>query len=90
MIGGKKWLAVLRDEQYEWLKDTSKEVGLKGSHVIRELIDRAMTEDNKRFKQSLAQTQLKIKLQNLNDKKAAILEEERELKRQMSNDRVAA
>lgn len=90
MQGGKKWLMVVTDEQHEWIKTTAREVGLKGSDIVRELIDRVRQEDDRKFKASLAQTQLKNRLQALNDKEAAIQEEKRELKRQMSSDKVAA
>ena len=83
MEGGKKWLVVLTEEQHEWIKDTSSKVGLKGSDIVREIVDRVMNEDSKKFRESLANAQLKMKLQSINDKKAALMEEERELKRQL-------
>ncbi len=90
MVGGKKWLIVLTEEQHEWIKETSETVGIKGSDIVREVIDRTMSEDPKRFQMSLVQAQVKIKLKSLNDRKAAILEEETKLKRQLQGERVAA
>ncbi len=84
MVGGKKWLVVLTEEQHEWIKRTSEEVGIKGSDIVREIIDRVMADNPRQFKNSMANAQLKIRLQALNDKRAAIEEEANELKKQMS------
>lgn len=89
MTGGKKWLVVLTEEQHDWIKTLSQDVGLKGSDIIREMIDRTMGDNPRQFKASLANAQLKIRLQVLNDKRAALEEEAKELKKQLSSDRVA-
>lgn len=90
MTGGKKWLTVITEEQYEWIKDTSEKVGLKGSDMIREILDRAMAEDQKKFRASLANIQVKIKLQSINDRKIALQEEEREVRKQLQGETVSA
>lgn len=89
MTGGKKWVLVITDEQSDWLKDVADKTNLKGSDIVREMLNNIM-EDDKKFISSLANAQLKIKLQALNDKKAALAEEERELKKQFSGDKVLA
>ncbi len=80
-----RWLVVLPTDQYEWIKGLSAETKIKGSHIISEIIGRVMEDNPKRFKQDLAKTQYKMKLQALNDKKADLAEEEREL-RKLIND----
>jgi len=90
MTGGKKWLVVLTEEQHDWIKATAEEVGIKGSDIVREILDRVMSEDTRKFKASLANTQLKIRLQTINDKRAALDEEVRELKKQMGSEKVTA
>lgn len=89
MTGGKKWMTVLREEHHEWLKDVIKQTDLRGTDIIGEMFERIMADD-KKFIASLAQAQLKIKLQTINDKKAALAEEEKELKKQYSPEKVTA
>ncbi len=85
MVGGKKWLVVLTEEQHEWIKATAQEVGIKGSDIVREIIDRTMGDNPRQFKNSMANAQLKIKLQAINDKRAALDEEVAKLKQQMTS-----
>lgn len=89
MTGGKKWLLVITDEQHAWIKDVIRDTGLKGSDIVREVLDRVMGEDDKKFRQSLSQAQLKIKLESINDRRAALEEEAAKLKKQLSGERVA-
>lgn len=82
MTGGKKYMIVLTEEQYNWIKTVATETQLKGSDVVREIIDRCMVDNPRQFKASLVNTQMKIKLQALNEKRAALDEEVAELQRQ--------
>ncbi len=80
MDGMKKWLAVVRVDQYTWLKDIGKKNGLKGSDLLREALDRVMQDES--FVEGLAETRIKVQLQELNDEAAAIEEKREALKRQ--------
>lgn len=85
----KRWVTVVPIEQYEWIKETAKETGVKGGHILREIIERAMKGNAKEFKSSLAKSRWEIELQVLEDKKAELAEKEAELKRKMRNGAVA-
>lgn len=69
---GKKWMIVVTEEQYDWIKSVSNKTGLKGSDIVRELVDRCMTDDPKSFVNSLAATQHKMELEELERKQEAI------------------
>lgn len=84
MTGGKKWVLVVTDEQHDWLLMVREKTHLKGSDIVRELISRQMEDDDKKFIASLANAQLKIQLQNINDRKAALAEQERLIRKQFS------
>lgn len=74
-LGGynvKKWLVVVKDEQYDWIKRTAEEVGLKGSAVVREVIERARTKDNKEIRQSLLQASEREQLEDLLEERALL------------------
>ena len=79
----KRWLVVLPVNQRDWIKDISSSTGLKGSDIMSELIEDCMKNNSAKFKQSLAQTQLKIKLQAINERRAALEEEAQEVKRSL-------
>lgn len=81
MMNKRKWITVITEEQYDWIKETAEAAGLKGSDVVREAIDRSMK--NREFRASLAQTQLKIQLDALNDKKAALESQTKDLQKRL-------
>ncbi len=79
MEGKKKWLTMLRVDQYTWIKDMAKKNGLKGSDILGEALDRIMNDDD--FLDSLSETRLKVQLQELNDEAAGIEQKREELRR---------
>lgn len=81
----KKWLAVLEDDQYKWVKETANEIDTNGSAVIRAVIDRARTMDFGDFKKALAESQIKNQLEKLNKQKAELEEQVQELRQRMKN-----
>lgn len=90
MTGGKKWLVVITDDQHEWMSDLAESLDIKGTVIVRELLDRAMAEDQRKFRASLSTIKLKAELQSVNDKKAEILEKEKELQKKLKEEGVAA
>lgn len=78
--GKKKWLTVVRNDQYITLKDLSKKYGIKGSDVLVEALDRALNDES--FIESLAETRLKVQLQELADEQASLEEKRQALKKQ--------
>jgi len=75
----------LKEEQYEWLADTITATKLKGSQIIRALIDKAMQDKAGIFRKELANERVKIRLQQLNDERARIEEECQDLGRQLKS-----
>lgn len=80
-MANKKWLTVITEEQYDWIKETALAAGLKGSDVVREALDRSMKD--REFKATLAAAQLKIQLDTLNSKKAALESQTKELQKRL-------
>lgn len=68
----KKWLVLVREDQYDWIKKTAAQTGLKGSSVIREVIDRTRTKEQKEVISSLMQAQVRARLEELEEAKEAI------------------
>ncbi len=80
MENKKKWLVIVTETQYTWLKEVAEKTSLKGSDIIGELLNKGM--EDRQFVASLAEAQLKIKLQKLNDKAMEIEEQREELQKQ--------
>lgn len=76
----KKWLVNITDEQYDWIKKTGAEVGLKGSTVVREAIGRAMNKDSKELLSDLIEAQAKEKLDALMEQRRSIEEQIRNVR----------
>lgn len=83
MIGKKKWLVILPEEMYVWIKETSKRNRIKGSDVVVEAVERIM--EDKNFTASLAETHLKVKLQKLNDEEAELMEQKSQLQQELKS-----
>ncbi len=79
----KKWLSVLEESQYDWVKETAEETGTNGSAVIRAVIDRARKVDVGEFKQQLQEAQIKGQLEKLNAQKNALEEQAQLLKKRL-------
>jgi len=86
---GKKWMIVVTDEQYEWIKSVSEKTDLKGSDIIREMIARIMDGNPKEFVSSLASTQLKNELMELEQKEQMIAQKTAELRKKLKQEGVA-
>lgn len=80
----KKWMVVLTDEQYDWVKGTAEKADVSGASVLRALISEAMEINSNEFRRSLQSAQLKTELLQLEEKKAQIAEKERELRLKLS------
>lgn len=83
-VAAKKWMVVLSDDQYDWIKDTSTKADVSGATVLRALISQAMEQNSSDFRRGLMSQQLKAELQALEDKKAEIAEKEKELRAKLS------
>lgn len=83
MLGKKRWLVVVTDAMHDWIKQTAKEAGVKGTHLVRELIEREMANNSEKFKASLANARIRNQIQELATKKAALAEQEAELHRKL-------
>lgn len=76
----KKWMTVLDDEQFQWVKQTAKEISTNGSTIVRAAIDRCRTIDSGDFKQAIVQTQLRGQLERLDDEEQQIKQRREALK----------
>jgi hypothetical protein len=90
MNNARKWMASLSDEQYDWVKQTSEDVGIEGSAIIRECIDKCRKENPRQFTDSLISAKAKIQLDDLLDKKATLEEEIKLLRIRSNGTKVAA
>ncbi len=87
----KKWMVVLSETQYEWIKDVADKSGASGAAILRTLITRAMDQNSSDFRRELMQAQLQSQLEALEEKKARIAEQEKELRSKLgSKERVTA
>lgn len=90
----KKWMVVLKDAQYAWIKETSDKSEVSGAAVLRALISQAMDQNSAEFRRNLMGEQLKAELQVLEERKARIEEKEKELRTKLmvrtERDRVTA
>lgn len=86
---GKKWMIVVTEKQYNWIKEVAETTGLKGSDIVREMVEHTMNNDTKTFISGLATTQYKIELANLAEKRQEIEDKEAELKKKLKQERVA-
>lgn len=86
----KKWLVVVTDEQYGWIKKTAEETGVKGSTVIREVLDRARTIESGDFKMSLLKSQIKNQLEEREIEKRRIEQEIQALHAKLRGGKVTA
>lgn len=86
---GKKWMIVLTDEQFEWVKETAEKTGLKGSDIIREIVDRQMNDNPRQFVASLAATQYKMELQELEQQQRALEAKQEEIRKRIKQEKVA-
>jgi hypothetical protein len=91
MSNVKKWMVVLTNEQYEWIKETADKAGVSGAAVCRTLIGQAMEQNSSEFRRNLMSAQIKSELEGLEEKKARIAEQEKELRLKLgSRERVVA
>lgn len=94
MTDKKKWLVILRKDQYDWIKETAQSTELKGSDIVRAMIDETMKTNPEKFKQKLAEEQTRIELQSYNDKiselHAKIEAKKKELKQRTVQEKVYA
>jgi len=81
----KKWMTVLEEDQYDWIKKLSTDVGVNGSEVVRAAIERCRNVDAGDFKQTLLQSQIKSQLDRLADERADIAQREQALKQQLKS-----
>lgn len=90
-IPTKKWMVVLSDEQYNWIKDTSDKTDTTGAAVLRALVSQAMNENSVSFRRSLMSAQVQMELDELDRKKQAIADKEKELRAKLgTRERVTA
>lgn len=74
----KRWVGVIPDEQYNWIKETMRDVGVKGAYIIQEALAKA--QKDKSFKDSLMAAQVRWKLDQLAEAKAKLEDEIQALK----------
>lgn len=79
----KKWLVVVTDEQYDWIKKTAAEVGVKGSVVVRGVMEKVKTIDSGDFKMSLLKEQLKDKLESIENEQKKLDDQKNEIMRKL-------
>lgn len=80
----KKWLVVVEDSQYDWLKKTAADVGISGSVVVRAIIEKARTVEAGDFKISLLESQIKDKIHALQEEKLKVDQELQTLKNKLT------
>ncbi len=76
----KKWMIVLSESQYDWVKDTSEKANVSGAAVLRALITEAMAINSTEFRRSLMSSQMRSELAALEAKEIEIKEKARELR----------
>lgn len=84
MIPNKKWMVVLTENQYEWVKTTSSKAKVSGAAVLRSLISQAMEQNSADFQRSLMSAQLKVELHALEIAKEKLAEKEKEIRLKMT------
>jgi riboflavin synthase alpha subunit len=86
----KKWMVVLSDSQYDWIKETSEKTDVSGAAVCRALISQAMEQNASHLHDMLMSTRYKTELQELEEKQRVMAERAKELKAKLSGkERVA-
>ena len=79
----KRWLLFVPPHLQQWIRETADETGLLGSEVISELIERVIKDGSKQFKASLAIARTRRELENIQEKRAALEQEEQALQRKL-------
>ena len=84
MTPPKKWMALLTEDQYNWIKSIAEKTEVSGGAVIRALIAQAMEQNSADFRRGLMSTQLKAELQALEVAKAKLEAKEKEIRMKMN------
>lgn len=92
-IGGRKmtnvkWMAVITEEQRDWIRSTAKSTNIKGAAIVRAAIDRAIKD--KEFRSGLAQAQLEVELELLQEKRESLEAEIKDRQKRMKEVLVTA
>lgn len=83
MTEKKKWLVILTKEQYDWIKDTAESTELKGSDIVREIIDDQMKSSPEKFKKRLVDAQKRIELERVMNKIAELESVKKEMTKEL-------
>lgn len=75
----KRWLAILNGEQVQWIKNTAEAVGISGSAVVGEALNKVMKGGGKEFKGDLLSSKLRLQLQAIDHRIKAAEQEKAEL-----------
>lgn len=79
-----KWMVTLKNgDNYDWIKDLATETEIHGSEIVEALIDRIRKDKDeyREFKQSLASLHTNNRLEELQQKRAALEEEIKKLQK---------
>ncbi len=77
----KKWLVIVEDEQYDWIKKMAAKAGVKGSKVVRKALKKAQEENADEIVASLRESKDEEELTKLERQKARLEEQIRAVKR---------
>lgn len=80
----KKWMVVLNETQYDWIKETAEKADVSGATVLRALITDAMSVNSAEFRRNLMSSQLRSELAALEVKQIEITEKAKELRMKLS------